>query len=107
MTNRKILVSAFLKARGIKTKLQKWKDQGFKLSDLKDREKLIEILAEQKAVSEGGSNLQYIPGQTFYVERMAKYADMSPEELLETCYKELEPNFLTEEEMIVQLSKIS
>jgi uncharacterized protein YcgL (UPF0745 family) len=107
MTNRKILVSAFKKARGIRTKLQEWKDQGFNISEPKSKEKLIEVLAENRAASEGGTPLQYIPGQVFYVEKMAQYSQMSPEELLETCYRELEPNFLSEDEMIAQLSKIS
>jgi hypothetical protein len=107
MTNRKILVSAFKKARGIKTKLQEWKDNGFNISEPKSKEKLIEVLAEEKAKAEGGTTLQYLPGQVFYIERMAKYAEMSPEELLQECYKELEPNFLSEDEMIAQLSKIS
>ena len=103
---RKALSSAFKRAKGIKEKLRALKAQNLDLSDPDVRKQLALKWAEEKATMLGGTYIQYLPGQEWYIAFLFECSTLTDEELLQKQYEQVLPDYLSEEEMIAMLSNI-
>jgi len=103
---RKALSVAFKRAKGIREKLSQLKAENVNLSAPTEREQLSIKWAEEKAGREGGSYLQYLPGQAWYVSFLAQCQEASSQELLELQYNQVLPDYLSEDEMVAMLDNI-
>ena len=105
MQKHKVLVAAFKRAKATKKVIKDLSSNG--ILDSEDTIKAeAQLRAEAKAQAMGGKPIQYLPGQIWYLNHLKELSSLSDQELLKQFYEELEPAFMSEEEMLDALKSV-